>query len=35
MASAPIEPLGWSSKIGFQVRPKSSVFQTPPLFAAT
>ena len=31
-ASAPIEPVGWSSKIGFQVRPKSVVFQTPPLF---
>ena len=26
----PIEPVGWSSKIGFQVRPASVVFQTPP-----
>ena len=28
---APIEPDGCSSKIGFHVRPKSVVFQTPPL----
>ena len=32
MAMAPMEPVGWSSKMGFQVRPKSSVFHTPPLF---
>ena len=30
-AIAPIEPVGWSSKIGIQVRPSSVVFQTPPL----
>jgi hypothetical protein len=30
-ATAPIEPVGWSSKIGVQVRPESVVFQTPPL----
>ena len=30
-ATQPIEPVGWSSKIGFQVRPASVVFQTPPL----
>ena len=38
-ASAPIDPegwgsFGWASKIGFQVWPKSVVFQTPPLFGA-
>jgi hypothetical protein len=27
----PIDPVGWSSKIGFHVLPASSVFQTPPL----
>ncbi len=26
-----MEPVGWSSKIGFHVRPESVVFQTPPL----
>ena len=26
----PIDPVGWSSKIGFQVRPASVVFHTPP-----
>src|ERR1043165_4563942 len=31
-AIAPIDPVGWSSKIGFHVRPASVVFQTPPLF---
>jgi len=30
-AMEPIEPVGWSSKIGIHVRPKSVVFQTPPL----
>src|SRR5438105_7829492 len=30
-ARAPIEPVGWSSKIGVQVWPKSVVFHTPPL----
>ena len=30
-ATQPIDPVGWSSKIGFQVRPASVVFQTPPL----
>ncbi len=30
-AMAPIEPIGWPSKIGCQVRPASSVSQTPPL----
>src|SRR5215469_7443327 len=34
-ANAPTDPVGWPSKIGVQVRPKSSVFQTPPLVAAT
>ena len=29
-ATQPIDPVGWSSKIGFQVRPASVVFQTPP-----
>ena len=29
-AMAPIEPAGWPSKMGFQVRPASSVSQTPP-----
>ena len=33
-ASAPTEPVGWPSKIGSHVRPKSSVFQTPPSLAA-
>src|SRR5579885_1702923 len=33
-ASAPTEPVGCPSKIGAHVRPKSSVFQTPPLFGA-
>ena len=31
-ASAPMEPMGWPSKIGAQVRPASVVFHTPPLF---
>ena len=30
-ASAPMEPVGWPSKMGYQVRPASVVFQTPPL----
>ncbi len=34
MAMAPIDPVGWSSKIGFQTRPASVVFQTPPFTAA-
>ena len=29
-AIAPIDCVGWSSKIGFQVRPASSLFQMPP-----
>src|SRR5436305_1251559 len=33
-ASAPTDPVGWPSKIGAHVRPKSSLFQTPPLFGA-
>ena len=31
-ASAPMEPVGWPSKMGSQVRPESVVFHTPPLF---
>ena len=34
MAIVPIDPVGWSSKIGFQTRPASVVFQTPPFTAA-
>jgi hypothetical protein len=30
-ATHPMDPVGWSSKIGFQVRPASVVFHTPPL----
>jgi hypothetical protein len=30
----PIDPVGWSSKIGVHTRPKSVVFQTPPLTGA-
>ena len=30
-ASAPTEPVGWPSKMGCQVRPKSVLFQAPPL----
>src|SRR6185437_6313587 len=33
-ASEPTEPVGCPSKIGFHVRPKSSLFQTPPSVAA-
>src|SRR5581483_536442 len=33
-AIAPTEPVGCPSKIGVHVRPKSSVFHTPPLFGA-
>ena len=32
LAIAPMEPVGWSSKIGVQMRPASVVFHTPPLF---
>jgi hypothetical protein len=34
-AMAPIEPVGCSSKMGDQVRPKSSVRHTPPSTAPT
>jgi hypothetical protein len=34
-AMAPIDPVGWSSKIGAQMRPKSVVFHTPPFTAPT
>ncbi len=34
-AMAPIEPVGWSSKIGAQVRPASVVFHTPPFTTPT
>ena len=34
-AIAPTDPVGWSSKIGFHVRPASVVFQTPPLVTPT
>ena len=30
-ATVPMEPVGWSSKMGVHVRPASVVFQTPPL----
>ena len=33
-ASEPIEEIGWSSKIGFQVMPPSVDFQTPPAAVA-
>ena len=33
-AMEPMEPVGWSSKIGTHVRPASVVFQTPPFTAA-
>jgi hypothetical protein len=35
IAMAPIDPVGWLSKMAVQVRPASVVFQTPPFTAPT